>query len=350
MIVLTRWIAVTSALALALPASAQERYTVGGDEVAIYNLAGAVTVTGGRGDAVTVEVVRGGREGERLDVQIGDIRGRQTLRVLYPSDRISYAPGRGVGSTTLRVRPDGTWGGDGGRMFGRGQQVRIDRSDGGLDAHADLRVTVPEGQRIAVHLAAGRVVATNVNGRVVVDTHMGSVGARDMTGSLTIDTGSGGVEVSGMDGDLEIDTGSGSVRVSDVTAEAIGVDTGSGRVEADGLAARRILIDTGSGSIKLLRSFARDLRLDTGSGSVEADLTTDLDRLVVDTGSGSVTVRLPADVSARLEIDTGSGGIHTDFPVMVTRRARDQLHGTIGDARGTIRIDTGSGSVRLLKQ
>lgn len=349
---LMRLVAVTSALALATPAVAQERYAVGGDDVAIYNLAGAVTVAGGQGSDVGVEVMRGGSDAQRLDVQIGEIDGRQTLRVVYPADRIVYDPGRGGGNTTVTVRRDGTWGGDGGigGWLGRGDRVRISSRGSGLDAHADLRVTVPEGQRVALYLAVGRITAANVNGHVVLDTHAGGVEARDMTGYLNVDTGSGSVAVHGMDGDLLIDTGSGGVRVSDVTGQEIGIDTGSGGVEADGLAARRIDIDTGSGSIAMRRSSARDIRLDTGSGSVRADLTTDLDRLVVDTGSGSVTVRLPADLSARVDIETGSGGIHTDFPVMTTRRARDELRGTIGDGRGTIEIDTGSGSVRLLKQ
>lgn len=348
---LMRLMAVTSALAVAAPAVAQERYAVGGDDVAIYNLAGEVTVTGGQGSDVAVEVMRGGRDGQRLDVQIGEIDGRQALRVMYPSDQISYNPGRGGGNTTVTVRPDGTWGGDGiGGWFSRSDRVRIASRGGGLDAHADLRITVPEGRRIAIHLAVGRITAANVNGRVILDTHSGGVEARDMTGYLNIDTGSGTVAVQGMDGDLEIDTGSGGVRVSDVTGQEIGIDTGSGGVEADGLAARRIDIDTGSGSITMRHSSARDIRLDTGSGSVRADLTEEIDRLVVDTGSGSVTVRLPAELSARVAIETGSGGIETDFPVMITRRARDELHGTIGDGRGTIEIDTGSGSVRLLKQ
>lgn len=345
-----RRMAVTIALAMAVPAAAQERYTVGGGDVAIYNLVGEVTVMGGGGGDVAVEVTPGGADAPRLEVQIGDIGGRQALRVVYPGDRISYDTGRWRGNTTIRVSPDGTWGGDRSSWFGGGERVRISSRGGGLDAHANLRVTVPEGQRVALYLGVGRITASNVNGRVLLDTHAGGVEARDMTGYLNVDTGSGRVDVRGMDGDLEIDTGSGRVHVSDVTGREIGIDTGSGGVEADGLAARRIDIDTGSGGIELRRSSGRDVRLDTGSGSVQADLTSEIDRLVVDTGSGSVTIRLPAELSARLAIETGSGGIHTDFPVMVTRRARDELRGTIGDGRATIEIDTGSGGVRLLRQ
>ncbi len=335
-----------AAAALAVPTvvAAQERYDVAGDHVAIYNLAGEVEVVGAAGGAVTVEVRRAGGDADQLDVQVGDINGRETLRVIYPSDRVHYDPPGWGGRTELRVRADGTWGGDDSR--GRGDRVRV--SDGsGLDAHADLRIAVPRGQRLDIYLAAGRIRAENVDGRIRLDTHSGGVAARSMAGELLIDTGSGSVEVTGMEGDLEVDTGSGGVRVSGVSGDEIGIDTGSGGVEADRLSARSIEIDTGSGSIDVRASAARDVRLDTGSGSVEAELTTDVDRLVVDTGSGSVTIRLPADLGAQLDIETGSGGIDVDFPVMVTRRARDELHGEIGDGRGSIQIDTGSGSVRI---
>ena len=92
---------------------------------------------------------------------------------------------------------------------------------------------------------------------------------------------------------------------------------------------------------------ARDVIIDTGSGSVEAELSGQIDDLAVDTGSGSVTLRLPASLDATLTIETGSGGIDVDFPLSITRRARDELRGQIGEGRGRIVIDTGSGSVSL---
>jgi hypothetical protein len=341
-----RWIAM-ALLALAAPAAAQDRHNVRGDRVAIYNLAGELTVTGTTGRDVTVQVTRGGRDGASLKVEVGEVAGRQALRVMYPSDRVVYDGMRWRGSTQVRVRPDGTWGGGDDAWRGGTDRVRISSGGSGLAAHADLAVGVPRGQTIDIYLAVGRITAENVNGQVRLDTHSGGVAARNMAGSLLIDTGSGSVEVLGMKGDLEIDTGSGGVRVADVEARDIGIDTGSGGVNASGLIAERIVIDTGSGGIDLLRSGARDVRLDTGSGSIEAELGTAIDRLVVDTGSGSVSLRLPENLGATLEIETGSGGIEVDFPVAITRRARDELRGTIGDGRGRITIDTGSGSVRI---
>lgn len=345
MIQRSRLAGAVTALTLLAPAvlAAQESYSVRGDRVAVYNLAGEVEVVGGSGGEVAVRVTRGGDDGDRLDVQVGEIRGRQTLRVMYPADRVRYAGSRWGGSTELRVRDDGTWGGD----WGRGERVRVSSRGSGMDAWADLRIEVPRGQEIDIYLAVGRITASNVDGRIRLDTHSGGVEARGMAGYLNVDTGSGSVEVAGMDGDLEVDTGSGGVWVRDVTGEALGIDTGSGGVEADGVSARSINIDTGSGSIELRRSAARDIRLDTGSGSVTAELTTDIDRLIVDTGSGGVTIRLPEGLGAEVDIETGSGGIEVDFPIMATRRSRDELRGRIGDGDGLIEIDTGSGGVRI---
>ena len=338
-------IAAFSALALT-PAAAQERYNVGGEHVAIYNLAGEVSVTAATGSAVTVEVRRGGRDASDLRVDVGDVGGTQALRVLYPSDRIVYAREGGRQTTQLRVRPDGTWGGGDGWM-GRGDRVQVSTRGSGMEAHADLAIGVPRGQRVDIHLALGRITAENVDGRIELDTHSGSVSARNMSGFLSVDTGSGSVDVAGMRGDLEIDTGSGGVRVSDVNGREIGIDTGSGGVQANGLVASRIEIDTGSGGIDLLGSSAREVSLDTGSGSVRAELSGDIDNLEVDTGSGGVTLRLPESLGATLAIETGSGGIEVDFPVSITRRSRDELRGQIGDGSGRIVVDTGSGSVRI---
>ncbi len=79
------------------------------------------------------------------------------------------------------------------------------------------------------------------------------------------------------------------------------------------------------------------------------ELLRDIDRLEVDTGSGSVTVRMPEDVGATVEVETGSGGIDVDLPIQIRSVRRDYLRGEIGDGRGTIVIDTGSGGIKLLR-
>lgn len=340
----------TTLVALALTATvaggldAQEAHRLRGADVAIYNLAGRAEVRRGTGSEVVVRLARGGADAQRLDVVVGEIRGRETLRVIYPDDEVIYE-GMGRGSNTnLRVRDDGTFGGGGG-----GERVRIRGSGRGLEAWADLVVEVPAGRSLSLNVAAGDVELDGVDGRISVDTGSGQVTATDMRGALSIDTGSGGVRVTGMGGDLLVDTGSGSVVVRDVAGRDVTVDTGSGRVTGSGIRADALRVDTGSGSIELDDVTSADVVLDTGSGSVDIGLTRDIDRLDIDTGSGSVTVRAPASLGADVEVDTGSGGIDVDFAVQVRTVRRDHLEGRIGDGQGRIRIDTGSGSIRLVR-
>lgn len=325
------------------------RHNVSGDSVAIYNLVGEVRIEGGTGNAVTVEVTRTGRDADQLKVEMGPIRGRETLRVIYPDDDIVYPTRNGWWNTEMRVREDGTFG-DGGRGFGRiGHTVRIRSRGNGVEAGADLRITVPRGQKIAVYLGVGRASVSNVDGRLRVDVASADVTAERTKGQLIIDTGSGEVQVTDAEGDVSLDTGSGSVSATRVKGTRLNIDTGSGEVTATDVDATDVNIDTGSGSVDLRGTKARTLSVDTGSGDVEVRLLAPCDDILIDTGSGSVTLAVPEGLSAQVEIETGSGGIDLGFPVQVRRLESDHVIGTIGDGRGRLRIDTGSGSVRLIK-
>ena len=330
---------------LAAPLAGQSnRYTVSGRDVAIYNLAGTMRIEAGTGSAVIVEMTRGGDDGSKLEVQTGPISGRETFRVIYPSDRIVYPALGRHSQSQLRVRDDGTFEGHGGR------DVRISGDGSGLEAFADLRVLVPAGQRIAVNLAAGRVTASNVNGQLSIDASSSSVEASGTRGSLSIDVGSGDVKVTGAEGDVNVDTGSGNVTLSDLRGGEVGIDTGSGDVTATTLGSRTLKVDTGSGDVTLSGVTTDDADIETGSGNIRLDLAGALRSFHGETGSGDVTIRAPGSLSAALDIETSSGEIESDFEVAVTRREEDHLVGRIGAGTGRISVDTGSGSVRLLRQ
>ena len=165
------------------PAQTPERYTIAGDDVAVYNLVGQLKVEGGTGAVVVVEVTRHGADAARLKIATGEIRDRQTLRVVYDADEITYPLLERGSNTTERVRDDGTFDDDHDRRFGsRGREVRISGSRGGLEAYADLRVVVPVGKRLAVYLAVGKAVVTNVDGDLKVHVSSADVEADDTAG------------------------------------------------------------------------------------------------------------------------------------------------------------------------
>ncbi len=339
----------------ALAAQQPERYTIDGDDIAIYNLAGRLQLEAGPGP-VAVQVTRAGAESARLRVAQGEIDGHQTLRVMYPADRVRYALGKGEGRTQLRVRDDGTFGDRdewedhrGGYREHEGRKVTIGTDSDGLDAHADLKVQMPAGSRVSLHLAVGRVTVTNVNGDIRVDASSASVSATGCKGFLNVDVGSGSVRATQVDGDLFVDTGSGPVDVSQVKGKRLSIDTGSGDVTGTDLQGDEVSIETGSGDITLTTLRSPKVSLETGSGRVTADLRSDVAALEVETGSGDIAIKAPPTLGAEVEIETASGDIETDFAVQVTRQGRDHLSGRIGDGKGTIAIEAGSGEVKLLK-
>ncbi len=136
--------------------------------------------------------------------------------------------------------------------------------------------------------------------------------------------------VSTVDGDLRIDVAAANVTVDDAKGS--------------------LLVDTGSGEVTASSVRANDVKIDTGSGNVRLDLLADVRALDVDTGSGGVTINVPADLRAEVDIETGSGDIDLqNVTVRTTRLERDHLTGEIGDGKGRIRIETGSGGVRLVR-
>jgi lia operon protein LiaG len=338
----------------AAPAAQQpERRTLSGDHVAVYNLAGVMRLERGTGPDVVVELSRGGPDAAKLTIVTGALRGRETLRVIYPDDDLIYRELGHRSSTTLHVRDDGTFNDQEGRKghwSEEGRRVRISGSGGGLEAHADVRVAVPTGKRVEVYLAVGQAFVTNVDGDFRVDVTSANVAADHVKGSLLVATGSGDVRLSDAEGDVSLDTGSGDVTVTDAHGRVLRLGTGSGNVTADRVTADALKIDTGSGNVTATVVRSNDVRIDTGSGDVRLDLKSNLESLYVDTGSGDVTVNMPAELGAEVDLDTGSGEIDLqNVTVRTTRLEKDHVRGAIGDGKGRMHIETGSGGIRLAR-
>lgn len=348
----------TATLLLPVVATAQTtRQTLKGDSVAIYNLVGELRVESGSGDDVAVEITRGGADASKLAIQAGPIRGRETLRVIYPDDAIRLPTwGRGW-NTTLRVREDGTFGdgggwGHGGRNRGwrEGREVRISgRGRNGLEAFADLRVTVPAGKSVALYLGVGKAFVTNVDGTIRVHVASADVAADRTRGSLRIETGSGNVDVRDASGQVTLETGSGDITLSGMTGPRLQMETGSGNVTVMNGKAAEMHVETGSGDVEVTGASGDNLSFDTGSGNVNVALVAPFRSLDIETGSGNVTLKVPPPIGAEVDLDTGSGDIDLGgLTLQVRRIERDHVTGTIGDGKGRLSVETGSGNVRLV--
>ena len=176
------WIAALLLWPAAFTAQQPERRTLAGDHVAIYNLAGVMRLERGTGSDVVVELTRGGRDAGKLQIATGPIRGRETLRIIYPDDEIVYRELGHGSNTTLRVRDDGTFNDrdDRGRCWSDdGRRVRISGSGGGLEAHADARIAIPAGKRVELYLAVGQAFPSTVDGDLRIDVAAANVTVDD---------------------------------------------------------------------------------------------------------------------------------------------------------------------------
>jgi lia operon protein LiaG len=334
------------ALPLSLTAQSSERFTLRGDRVAVWNLAGRVTVEPTSGSEVVVEVTRGGDDGRRLSVESSADR----LVVRYPDRDVVYREVRRSNfNVRLTVANDGTFE-SGYDEMARGRSVALRSSGGGLEAHADLRILVPRGQRLRLMLGVGEIDASNVEGDIELSTRVTGVTATGMKGRLSARSGSGTVRVERSEADVVATTGSGSVELRNVKGREVRASTGSGMVTGYEIAAERFETSTGSGGVRVEELTADDVRASAGSGTIRLEMTRLADA-VIRTGSGSVNLTLPPVVNVEVEINTGSGDISTDFPVTMEGIRRRELRGRIGTGEdGRVRVTTGSGSVRLLKR
>src|SRR5437867_2641183 len=196
----------------------------------------------------------------------------------------------------------------------------------------------------------GKASVTNVDGAIRVYVASADVAADRTKGSLRVESGSGNVDLRTASGDVNLETGSGDITVAGVDGSSLRLDTGSGSVTVTDAKASSVHIETGSGDIEATGASGDELSFETGSGHVDVALVTAFHSVHIETGSGDVTLKVPPTLGAEVDLDTGSGDIDLGgLTLQVRRIEHDHVTGTLGDGKGRVSIETGSGSVHLQK-
>jgi lia operon protein LiaG len=301
----------------------EETFNYPAGSLRLTNLIGAIEVEGHGGSGFVVEVTVTGADAEEgiieFDSQEGD---RSELVIGFPVDdeRTYVYPelGRNSRTTFNPGRDDhGIW-----DVFGRGK-IEVRGSGRGMELWADVKILVPAGSELIVFNGVGAMEATDLQAHVEI---------LDLRGERA-----------------SVDTGSGHVVLRDVDVPRIALDTGSGHVEAERVSCDEIEVDTGSGHVELDELTAASVAVDTGRGRVRVELVEMGDgEFEIDTGSGSITFLLPQNASARIDAETNSGGIDVDVAgADVDRRNRDHVRFEVGDGAARVKLDAGSGGIRI---
>jgi Putative adhesin len=161
---------------------------------------------------------------------------------------------------------------------------------------------------------------------------------------LDAGSGSGNINDEGVGDNAKLNTGSGNIRATSLR-NGFTVGTGSGNIYAEQTGQGDVKAETGSGTIEL-RNLRGGLRATTGSGEIKvAGIPANSWHL--ETGSGSVEF-WSGDAPLTLDASTGSGTVHTDRE-MLTQGSSDRHHitGKLNGGGPTVRIETGSGDIRI---
>lgn len=208
-----------------------------------------------------------------------------------------------------------------------------------------VRVGFISDRKLRKSVSISYEITVPASTEVHADSGSGSITITDIAAPVDAEAGSGSVKLKNIGGPVNVETGSGSIR-ADGVAGAFNGDAGSGRIYLLQTAPGDVVISTGSGSSEL-EGVVGALRVGAGSGRVTIDgrMTGDWK---IRSGSGSVRIALPDDAAFDVDVETGSGGIDIDHPLTVQGKVRkDHLIGTVRGGGPSLKVDTGSGGVRI---
>lgn len=139
-------------------------------------------------------------------------------------------------------------------------------------------------------------------------------------------TGSGNIVATGIHGAFAVQTGSGNITIDSTDAGDAKAETGSGNIEVNGVTGG-LKAETGSGDIKATGTPSAPWKLETGSGNV--DIT-------------------PGDAALTLDASAGSGSVTSDRALTAQVSSdRHHLHAELNGGGPEVRVETGSGDIRL---
>jgi beta-lactamase regulating signal transducer with metallopeptidase domain len=161
---------------------------------------------------------------------------------------------------------------------------------------------------------------------------------------LTANSGSGNIVDDGVGQNARLQTGSGDIHATSLAGPFV-VKTGSGNIFAEQTGQGDVIADTGSGDIEL-KNIHGAFHGQTGSGEIKASGTPSAS-WTLETGSGNIEL-WTGNAPLTLEASTGSGSVSTEHEMMVQGSFdHHHIHGTLNGGGPTIRVQTGSGDIRI---
>jgi DUF4097 and DUF4098 domain-containing protein YvlB len=250
-----------------------------------------------------------------------NVNGRVELSISTGSGNIHLTKGSG-NQVHIYGRVKSGWGGGGGNE----QRVREIAANPPIEQTGNI-IRIGAHHENLRNISIDYEIQAPANAFLEANSGSGDVTDDGIGENAKLSTGSGNVHATGLHGGFSVNTGSGNIYAEQTDGQGdVKAQTGSGNLELKGVHGG-LRGGTGSGDIKISGSPAADWHLGTGSGSIEF---------------------WPGNTGFVLNASTGSGTVHTDHEMQV-QGSFDKHHitGKINGGGPTVRIETGSGDVRI---
>lgn len=288
-------------------------------ELDIQNMSGAITITRGGGNDVTIDAVK----------------------KAYGATEDAAREMLGFVKIDVMERP--------GRVEVRSRYQHLDDSRRHRNIHVGVtyNVTAPAGTRVRVNSMSGGISVSDITGELSLEAMSGHIKIERAARVLTAKTMSGSVHITDAKSDGMIDAGSmsGTVTLNKVKARRLNVGVVSGTITLVDTDCERIDAQTTSGHVIYEGPLARNGRykFSTHSGSVKVavDGNTGFE---VDANSFNGSVR--SDIALKNQEQTGPDNRRRG-PGMLQSKT---LRGTFGDGSAVLDLSTFSGSITIFKR
>lgn len=277
---------------------------------------GAVRVTGTRGEAVVIRVIKGANDVSRREAEAWFDRFRLDFR-----------------QTARGIEVEGEH--DRTRRWGRHRlQVRFE-------------IEVPSTFSLDLETAGGSIAVADVRGDTRLKTSGGSLRLTNVGGEVVARTSGGSIEAEALGGRADLHTSGGSIRLTDVGG-MVDARTSGGSITIEDVRGD-VVAHTSGGSIRLDAIYGT-VDAETSGGSITADLAVQPDGPVtLRTSGGSVSVSVPDDLRADLDAVASGGRVRSDLPITIQGSiSKSRLQGTLngGGPRLTLRSSGGGVHIR----
>lgn len=198
-------------------------------------------------------------------------------------------------------------------------EVRVRNGSG------DVTVQGIEGP-VNLETGSGDIEVKSIARRVDISAGSGDISIRDVRGEVVVSARSGGLQLDAVGGDIRARTSSGDIRINHPGGK-VQAHASSGDIEIDGVSA--------------------DLRVETGSGDCQiAGNPPPRAEWHVQTRSGDVTLDVPDRASFQIYAISRSE-VDSRLEMTIEEKSRRELRGRVGKGEARVRVETGSGSIRI---